>query len=373
MRKLLSLFAVLAIISCSSVNESESVQEESIPEDSLQVMADQVDHRYSSETHIANLRKLTDGGENAEAYFSFDDRSIVYQYTNEAEGIACDQIYTARLSGDGTALEDRKRVSNGLGRTTCSFFMGGDSLVIYASTYKTSEDCPPVAERSKGRYVWSIYPSFELFIGTPDGREVLQLTNNEYYDAEAVISPAGDKILFTSTRNGDLDLYTMDIDGSNVTQITNALGYDGGGFFSPDGNKIIFRASRPMSQEEIDEYKTLLSQGLVAPTHMEVFVCNVDGSDLRQVTRLGGANWAPYFHPSGEKIVFSSNHHSERGFPFNIFMIDLDGTGLQQITFDDMFDSFPMFSRDGKRLIFSSNRNNGGTRETNLFLADWVE
>ena len=165
----------------------------------------------------------------------------------------------------------------------------------------------------------------------------------------------------------------MDIDGSNVHQVTNELGYDGGAFFSPDGKKLIFRSSRPKTEEEKAEYKQLLSEGLVAPTEMELYICNVDGSDLRQLTSLGKANWAPFFHPSGEKVIFSSNHKGVRGFEFNLFMINLDGTGLEQISYDGVFDAFPMFSYDGKKIVFSSNRNNGGTRDTNLFVADWID
>ena len=105
---------------------------------------------------------------------------------------------------------------------------------------------------------------------------------------------------------------------------------------------------------------------------MEIYIANVDGSEMVQVTELGGANWAPFFHPSGEKIVFCSNHHNE-GFPFNLFIINIDGSGLEQLTFDKAFDSFPMFSHDGKYLSFSSNRNNGGSRDTNLFIAEWKD
>ena len=193
------------------------------------------------------------------------------------------------------------------------------------------------------------------------------------YDAEATVSPLGDKIVFTSIRSGDLELYTCDIDGNNVKQVTNEIGYDGGAFFSNDGKKLVFRASRPKTEEDIFEYKQLLSEGLVKPTEMEIFVCNVDGSELKQVTNLGKANWAPFFHPSDEKIIFCSNHKSKRGFPFNLYMIDLNGKNLKQITYDSQFDSFPMFSNDGKKIVFSSNRNNGGTRNTNLFIADWIE
>jgi Tol biopolymer transport system component len=158
-----------------------------------------------------------------------------------------------------------------------------------------------------------------------------------------------------------------------VKQITNTLGYDGGAAFSADGKKIVWRASRPKTADDIKEYRTLLARDLVEPTDLEIFVANADGSDVRQVTNLGKANWAPYFHPDGKRILFSSNHHTQRGFPFNIFMIDLSGKNLQQITFDKSFDAFPMFSPDGKKLVFSSNRNNGGGRDTNLFVTDWIE
>ena len=222
-------------------------------------------------------------------------------------------------------------------------------------------------------YVWPIYESFDIFTADLEGNVLSQLTQSPGYDAEATVSPQGDKIVFTSTRSGDLELWTMNMDGSDQQQVTKGLGYDGGAFFSPDGTKLIFRASRPETEAEQKEYKDLLARGLVMPTNMELYVCNVDGSELRQITELGNANWAPFFHPSGEKVIFSSNHKSERGFPFNLFMINVDGTGLEQITFDEQFDSFPMFSYDGKKLIFSSNRNNGGTRNTNLFIADWVD
>ena len=206
-----------------------------------------------------------------------------------------------------------------------------------------------------------------------NGKIIRQLTKEPGYDAEATVSPKGDKIVFTSTRSGDLELWTMNIDGSDPRQVTTGLGYDGGAFFSPDGTKLVFRSSRPKTEAEIKEYKELLAQGLVQPTNMEIHVCNVDGSDLRQITKLGKANWAPFFHPSGKKVIFSSNHHSQRGYNFNLFMMDLDGSNLQQITYDKTFDAFPMFSFDGKKLIFSSNRHNGGTRDTNLFIADWSE
>ncbi len=197
-----------------------------------------------------------------------------------------------------------------------------------------------------------------------------RLTDSPGYDAEATVSPKGDKIVFTSTRSGDLELYTMNLDGSGVKQVTSGLGYDGGAFFSPDGTHLVFRASRPQTPEQISEYKSLLAENLVMPTNMEIYTCRVDGSELQQVTHLGGANWAPYFTPDGKHIIFSSNHKT-KGFKFNLWMCDLDGSNLEQISDDHVFDAFPVFSRDGKHLVFSSNRNNRGTRDTNLFIATW--
>ena len=265
-------------------------------------------------------------------------------------------------------------VSLGLGRTTCSYFLPGDSTIVYASTHLEDAKCPHVPDRRvDGKYVWPIYDSYDIFIADLEGNILRKLTDSDGYDAEATVSPRGDKIVFTSIRSGDLELYTCDLNGDNVKQITSQLGYDGGAFFSHDGNKLVFRSSRPKTESEVKEYKDLLSQGLVQPTNMEIYTCNIDGSDLKQVTDLGKANWSPFFHPSNEKIIFCSNHNSQRGFPFNLFMIDIDGNNLKQITYDDTFDSFPVFSNDGKKIVFSSNRNNGGTRNTNVFIADWVE
>ncbi|MGB0429165.1 MAG: hypothetical protein ACPGLV_01735 [Bacteroidia bacterium] len=327
---------------------------------------------YKDEVHLKNVKQLTNGDDNAEAYWSFNSDALVFQSNQSAWGYECDQICYFPLS-DGDMLEKKpKLISTGKGRTTCSYFMPGDTTIIYASTHLGGENCPPEPDKSEG-YVWPIYETFDIFVADLEGNIVAQLTDEPGYDAEPTVSPKGDKIVFTSTRSGDLELYTMNLDGSDVKQVTNGLGYDGGAFFSPDGSKLVFRASRPKTEEEQKEYKDLLAQGLVEPSDMEIFVCNVDGSNLQQITDLGNANWAPFYHPSGEKILFSSNHESMIGFPFNIYMINVDGTGLEQITFDSAFDAFPMFSPDGKKLVWCSNRNNGDTRNTNIFIADWVE
>ncbi len=326
---------------------------------------------HEQEKNITNIKQLTFGGDNAEAYFSFDNKNLVFQATNKKWNAECDQIFTMPIDGYGNTPPPM--LSTGLGRTTCSYFMPGNQSVLYASTHLGDSACPASPRTVGGKYVWPIYEDFDIFVADMKGNITKQLTTEPGYDAEATISPDGKMIVFTSTRSGDLELYTMNIDGTNVKQITTGLGYDGGAFFSPDSKQLVFRASRPKTDEAVKAYKDLLKQGLVQPTNMEIYVCNVDGSDLKQVTDLGRANWAPYFHPSGKKILFSSNHHSQSGRQFNIFSINVDGTGLKQVTFDEAFDAFPMFSFDGKKLVFSSNRNNGGTRDTNVFIADWVE
>lgn len=329
--------------------------------------------RYEQEKHLKNVRMLTNGGENAEAYWSFDGTKFCFQYTNKEDSIFCDQIFMFNVA-DGDMMSNKPTlISTGKGRTTCSYFLPGDSLILYASTHKGGDACPEAPERKKGEYYWPIYDTYDIYVSNLKGEIVNQLTKNKGYDAEATVSPKGDKIVFTSTRSGDLELYTMNIDGSDVKQITTELGYDGGAFFSPDGSKIVYRASRPTDPDAVKKYKDLLKQGLVEPSDMEIFVCNVDGTNHQQITKLGKANWAPFFHPSGNKIIFSSNHKSPKEFMFNLWMINLDGSGLEQITFDPVFDAFPMFSPDGKKILFSSNRNNGGTRNTNLFMADWID
>jgi len=329
---------------------------------------------YPDEKHFKNLQQLTTGGDNAEAYFGFDNEHITFQRQNPAEGVMCDQIYYGTIPESTKDKFNYKLVSTGRGRTTCAYLMPDHKHFLYASTHLAMDTCPPVPDRNKiKKYVWPIYDSYDIFIADLKGNLTKRLTSTEGYDAEATISPKGDRIIFTSRRNGDIDLYTMDLDGGNVKQVTNSLGYDGGACFSPDGSKIVWRASRPQTPDEIKEYKDLLAQGLVMPTHMELFIANADGSDAHQVTHLGKANWAPAFTPNGKRIVFASDYEYERGYPFNLYLINVDGTGLERISHDGSFDAFPMFSPDGKKFIFSSNRNNGGNPGINVFLCDWVE
>lgn len=328
---------------------------------------------FSQEKHLKNIKKLTFGGDNAEAYFSPDSKMLTLQVTNPEMGVSCDQIYALHLTKPITDFKALQLLSTGKGRTTCSYFMPDGKHVIYASTHASNTQCPAPPKPKDGKYLWAIYPEFDIYMADLNGKIVKQLTNSPGYDAEAVVSPDGKKIAFTSVRSGDLEIYTMDIDGSNLKQVTNGLGYDGGCFFSHDSKKLVFRSSRPKTDQEIKEYKDLLAENLVMPTNMEIYTCNVDGSDLKQITHLGKANWAPFFHPSDKKIIFSSNHHATRGYDFQLYMINVDGTGLKQITYESEFNAFPMFSPDGKKLVFSSNRQQQKARETNVFIADWVE
>ncbi len=370
MKRVFIALLSVSLLACGTEKKTESSESATLNSDSTAI---EVSIINQGETHFASLKQLTNGGDNAEAYWSFDDSKLVFQVTNPKWELECDQIFVFDWQNDKLMENMPQMVSTGLGRTTCSYFLPGDTTIVYASTHLADSACPPSPERTNGRYVWPIYESFDIFTADLEGNIINQLTKEPGYDAEATVSPKGDKIVFTSLRTGDLELFTCDIDGSNVKQITFDLGYDGGAFFSPDGSKLIFRSSRPKTEEEITKYKSLLAEGLVEPTNMELYICNADGSDLRQLTDLGKANWCPFFHPSGEKVIFASNHHTERGFPFNLYMINIDGTGLEQVTHDETFDAFPVFSNDGKHLVFSSNRNNGGTRETNLFVAEWQD
>lgn len=331
----------------------------------FQVTAGQPYRSDAREVRLRNVRQLTTSGENAEAYFSFDGERLSFQRTGPEGG--CDQIYTLDL-----VTGDTVRVSTGLGRTTCAYFYPGGDRVLYASTHEADPACPARPDFSRG-YVWAVYPTYDIFVADEDGQVVDRLTDTPGYDAEATISPRGDRIVFTSMRDGDLDVYTMALDGSDVRRITDRLGYDGGAFFSPDGSKIVWRAQYPETPEEQADYRSLLADGLIRPTVLEIWVANADGSDARQITRYGAASFAPFFHPSGDRIVFSANMDDPTGRDFDLYMIGLDGEGLERITWAPGFDGFPMFSPDGRYLVFGSNRNESHPGNTNVFIAEWVE
>jgi Tol biopolymer transport system component len=219
-------------------------------------------------------------------------------------------------------------------------------------------------------YVWALY-DYDIYIANEDGSNIRKLSGEPGYDAEATISNDGSKIVFTSIRNGDLDIYTMNADGSNVRQVTNEIGYDGGPFFSADGNKIVYRAYHPTDPKEIEDYKRLLKQGLVRPTKLDIFVMDADGSHKQRVTHLDKASFAPFFHPNGKQIIFSSNADDPRGRNFDLYLVNIDGSGLERLTTYGEFDGFPMFTRDGRKLVFASNRGGSHQGNTNIFIADW--
>jgi Tol biopolymer transport system component len=359
MRKTI-LLACAAFLTCAAFGQAASSAQDSV--------------HFSGEKHFRNIQQLTFGGDNAEAYFSYDGKYIIFQRTNPKEGLNCDQIFIGKVPAPGEKFTYRM-VSSGKGRTTCAFFMPDGKHFIYASTFKGGDSCPPIPDRSKygNKYIWPLYDSYDIYMADLNGKIVKQLTTAKGYDAEGTLSPDGKKMIYCSDKDGDLDLYVMELATGKEKKVTNTLGYDGGAWFSPDGKQIVWRASRPTTEAEVKEYRELLSAGMVAPTHMEVWVADADGKNARQITYLEQANWAPNFTPDGKQIIFCSNHEYKRGFPFNMYLTDLNGKGLEKVSRDKGFDAFPMFSRDGKKIIFASNRNNGGTHDTNLFIADWVE
>jgi Tol biopolymer transport system component len=320
------------------------------------------------ERHLRNVRQLTFGGENAEGYFSWDGGRLVLQSTRDS--FPCDQIYVMDISSGALRL-----VSTGRGRTTCSYFLPGDREILYSSTHLASPECPPRPDYSRG-YVWALF-DYDIFVtgadGDPAAAALRRLTDSPGYDAEGTVSPDGRRIVWTSLRDGDLDLYSMNLDGGDVRRLTSEVGYDGGAFYSPDGKRIVYRAHHPKSEADIARYRDLLAQNLVEPRTLEIMIADADGSNAHAITANDAANFAPYWHPDGKRIVFASNLADPRGRNFDIYLIHDDGTGLEPVVADSTFDGFPVFSPDGKRLVFASNRASKTRGETNLFIADWVD
>lgn len=318
---------------------------------------------FDGEKHLQNVQQLSFGGENAEAYFSADGKKLIFQ--SKREPFECDQIFTMNVDGS-----EVQQISNGEGRTTCSYFYKNKKKVLYASTHLGGKQCPRPAPRQG--YAWDIFPSYDIFTAKPDGTKTEQLTKTDGYDAEATVSPNGKKIVFTSMRDKDLEVYTMDSDGKNVKRLTTELGYDGGAFFSPDNKMIVYRAYHPKTDAQIERYKQKLTENLIEPNNFEIWTMNADGTNKRQITTAGAASFAPFFTPDGKRIIFSSNLEKPNGRNFDLYLINLDGTNLERVTYSEVFDGFPMFSPDGKKLVFASNRNAAKRGDTNIFIADWV-
>jgi Tol biopolymer transport system component len=312
---------------------------------------------------LANIRQLTSGGENAEAYWSPDGKRLIFQSTRA--DLKCDQIFI--MNADGS---DQHMVSTGKGRTTCGYFLPDGKHILYASTHLAGDACPPAADRSKG-YVWAVYASYDIFTAKDDGTDLKRLTDAEGYDAEATVNWKTKKIVYTSLASGDLDLWTMNLDGSGKKRLTETYGYDGGPVFSRDGKKVVWRGGHPADEAAKQKYADLLKDNLTSPMKMELFISDVNGKDVHQLTNFNCASFAPTFTPDGKQILFSSNKNNCDGRKFELFLIDADGTGLQQITDFGGFTSFPEISPDGRTLVFVSDWKAPARYEFNVFTADW--
>ena len=309
--------------------------------------------------HLRHIKQLTfDGSRSGEGYFSPDGNRIVFQSTREPlkPGEAENpfyQIFTLDLRDGGL-----RRISPGIGKTTCSFFRPDGKRILFASTHldpdalkKQREEIEFKKSGRERRYAWDFDDAYDIFDCKPDGSDLRRLTDTPGYDAEASYSPDGKRICFCSARDGDREIYVMDADGRNPRRVTRDPGYDGGPFFSPDGKWIIYRHFTP------DDTKA------------EIMMIRPDGGDKHQVTRLGAMSWSPCFHPGGKWIVFCSN--KDGGFGnFELYLIRPDGTQWTRLTYSDGFDGLPVFSPDGTRLMWTSTRAGG---KSQLFIADFVE
>ena len=320
--------------------------------------------RDPREVRLRHVKQLTFGGQNAEAYFSFDGRRLIFQSTREP--YKCDQIFVMNADGTGPHL-----VSTGKGKTTCAYFYKDGKHILYSSTHLAGDECPPRPDYSKG-YVWGVYSSFQMFYATDTGKILKQLTQVPGYNAEATLSADGKRIVFTSSRDGDLEIYTMNSDGTGAKRLTYELGYDGGPFFSPDGRWIVYRGHHPKDPAEVARYKELLARDLVEPMMMDLYVMGSDGSNRHPITNLGGASFAPFFFPDSSRIIFASNYEHPGSSEFELYAVDRSGEHLERITFTGGFNAFPQFSPDGKRIVFASSRNAKQPHEINVFIADWV-
>jgi TolB protein len=318
---------------------------------------------WAETPHLVNIRQLTHGGQNAEAYWSPDGKRLIFQTTRPPYD--CDQIFI--MNADGS---DPHLVSTGKGRTTCGYFLGDNRRIIYASTHQAAEACPPPPDRSKG-YVWGVFAGYDIYLATDAGKILKKLTDAPGYDAEGTVNWKTGRMVYTSLASGDLDLWTMKTDGGDKKRITTKPGYDGGAVFSRDGQKLVWRANYPRTDETMARYKELLGLNLTAPMKMEIVVANGDGSGARTITDFGCASFAPTFSPDGRTIVFASNKNECDSRKFELFRMNLDGTGLEQVTDFGGFTSFPEFSPDGRRLVFCSDRDAKERYEFNIFTADW--
>ncbi|MFM9873404.1 MAG: TolB family protein [Fimbriimonadaceae bacterium] len=316
------------------------------------------------ELHISNIKQLTFSGQNAEAYFNLKGDKLTYQ--TRQPNFPDEQIFTMGIDGS-----NRKLISTGKGRCTCSYFTPDGKYIYFSSTHIKQPGAQPAVDMSKG-YVWMVNPNMGIYRTDLNGKNIKPIITKPGYIAETTISPDGKYMVFTAGWNGDVDIYRSNLDGSNIKPLTTELGYDGGPFVSYDSKTIVYRRSAPFANNaEISEYKDLLKQNLVRPSKMDLWAMNADGSNKRQITNLNAASFAPFLHPNGKTIIFGSNHHDPKRREFDLFTINIDGTNLHQVTYSADFDGFPMFTRDGKKLVWGSNRHGLIPHDTNIFIADW--
>ncbi|MBI1757547.1 MAG: PD40 domain-containing protein [Fimbriimonas ginsengisoli] len=317
------------------------------------------------EPHLRNVRQLTFGGQNAEAYWNLEGTKLIFQ-SSQPE-YPDEQIFTMNIDGS-----DKRLVSTGKGRCTCSYYMPDGKHIVFSSTHATQPGPQPPVDRSKG-YVWMVNPHYAMYRANPDGSDLTPLIRRDGYVAETTIAPNGKFMTFTGSWEGDLDIYRCDLDGKHIKRLTHEVGYDGGPFVSWDSKWIVYRRDAERTPAEVEDYKKLLADHLVRPTHLELWIMDPNGRHKRQITRLKAASFAPFVQPDDKHIIFSSNVGDPKGRTFELFRVNFDGAGLEQITHGGQFEGFPMFTRDGKHLVWASNRNGSKPRETNLFVADWVE
>lgn len=333
------------------------------------------------EKHLTNIRQLTFGGENAEAYLNIQCNKLVWQA--KEPGYPDDQIFEMNLDGSGKRL-----ISTGLGRCTCSYFTPNGKWIYFSSTHAKQPQGQAPLDFSKG-YVWMVNPNFVMYKrlasapasdpktmkGTPgdppnvDFKPVIDKPNA--YVAETTIAPNAKWMTWTSDFQGDLEVYKSDLNGNHIKRLTNKVGYDGGPFVSWDSKWIVYRRDTLSTPTETKDYKDLLKQSLIRPTKLEIWIMDANGNHKRQITHLNCASFAPFLAPDDKHIIFSSNYGDPKGREFDLFMINVDGTGLERITKTPGFDGFPMFTRDGKKLVWCSNRNGKEPFETDVFVADW--
>ena len=314
-------------------------------------------------SHISNIKQLTNGGQNAEAYWSPNGKRIVFQTTRDK--YECDQIFV--MNADGS---DQHLVSTGKGRTTCGYFLPDNKHIVYASTHESGDACPTAPDRSKG-YVWAVYPTYDIYLATDKGKIVKKLTDTPGYDAEATVNFKTKKIVYTSMVSGDLDLWTMNLQGNAKKQLTKSVGYDGGAVYSRDGKKLVWRGNHPEMPDTMKRYQDLLKDNLTTPMKMEIIVADANGQNAQQLTSFNCASFAPTFTPDGKNIIFSSNKHKCDGRDFELYMMDVKGKNLVQLTNFGGFTSFPEISPKGDKIIFASSYQTKTRYEFNIFVADW--